>query len=101
MNNKTFFKDASKPNFEHDQGKENEIVPLGNLNNIAAEQLITVKAKIINLSGVKVVPLANVTLRKREIDISDPTGTSKLFLWEESCEQSLESGTTYIFSNFR
>ena len=86
MNNKAFFKDASKPNFKPDQGKENEIVSFGNLNNIAAEQLITVKAKIINLSGVKIVPLANETLRKREIDISDPTGTSKLLLWEEGCE---------------
>ena len=47
------------------------------------------------------MPLANETLRKREIDISDPTGTSKLLLWEESCEQSLESGVTYIFSSFR
>ena len=47
------------------------------------------------------MPLANETLRKQEIDISDPTGTSKLLLWEESCEQSLESGVAYIFSNFR
>ena len=100
MNNKTYFKDASKPNFEPDQSNENEIVSLGNLNNIAAEQLITVKAKVDNLSGVKVVPLANETLRNREIDISDATGTSKLLLWEESCEQSLESGVTYILSNF-
>ena len=94
MNNKTFFKDASKTNFEPYQGKENEIVSLVKLNNIAAKQLVTVKAKIINFSGVKVVLLANETLRKREIDISDPTGTSKLLLWEESCEQSLESGVT-------
>ena len=101
MNSKTFSKGASKPNFVPDQSKENENVSLENLNNIAAEQLITVKAKIINLSGVKVVPLANETFRKREIDISDPTGTSKLLLWEESCEQSLVSGVTYIFSSFR
>ena len=73
INNKTFFKDALKPNFELDQGKESEIVSLRNLNNVAAQQLIKV-----NLSGVKVVPLANETLRKREIDISDPTGTWKL-----------------------
>ena len=33
MNNKTCFKDASKPNFEPDQGNKNEIVSLGNLNN--------------------------------------------------------------------
>ena len=36
MNNETFFKDVSKPNFEPDQGKENEIVSLGNSNNIVA-----------------------------------------------------------------
>ena len=29
MNNKTYFKDASKPNCEPDQGNENEIVSLG------------------------------------------------------------------------
>ena len=101
MNNTKYFKDPSKPNFEPDQSNKNEIFSMRNLNNIAAEQLITVKAKIVNLSGVKVVPLANETLRKQEIDISDPTGTSKLLLWGENCEQSLDSGVTYIFSNFR
>ena len=101
MNNKKIFKDASKPNSEPEQGNENEIVSWENLNNIAAEQLITVKAKTVNLSGVKVRSLANETFRKREIDVSDPTGTSKLLLWEESCEQSLESGASYIFINFR
>ena len=102
MNCKTFFKGASKPNFESDQGKESEVVvSLRNLNNIAAEQLIAVKAKIINISGVKVVPLANETLRKREIDISDHTGTSELLLWEESCKQFLKCDITYIVSNFR
>ena len=101
MNKKTFFKDASKPNFESDQGKESEVVSMKNLNKFAAELLIAVKAKIINLSGVKVVPLANKTLRKWEIDFSDPTETSKLFLWEESCKQSLESDITYILSNFK
>ena len=83
--NKTCFKDASKANFEPDQSNENKIVSLGNLNNIAAEQLITVEAKIVNLSRVKFVPLAKETHRKQEIDISDLTGTSKLLLWEESC----------------
>ena len=100
MNNKKFFKGASKPNSEPEQGNENEIVSLGNLNNVAVEQLITVKAKTVNLSGVKVRPLANETFRKREIDVSDSTGTSKLLLLEESCEQSLESGVSYIFINF-
>ena len=83
--NKTYFKDASKANFEPDQSNENKIISLGNLNNIAAEQLITVEAKIVNLSRVKFVPLAKETHQKQEIDISDPTGTSKLLLWEESC----------------
>ena len=100
MNNKKFFKGASKPNSEPEQGNENEIVSLGNLNNVAVEQLTTVKAKTVNLSGVKVRPLANETFRKREIDVSDSTGTSKLLLLEESCEQSLESGVSYIFINF-
>ena len=99
--NKTYFKDASKANFEPDQSNESKIFSLGNLNKISAEQLITVKAKIVNLSRVKFVPLAKESHRKREIDISDPTGTSKLLLWEESCEQHLESGVTYIYSNFR
>ena len=63
MNKKTSFKDRSKSNFEPDQGNNNQILSLGNLNNIAAEQLITVKAKIISLSGVKFVPLANENRR--------------------------------------
>ena len=43
-NNKTCFKDASKPNFEPDQGNENEIVSLGNLNNIAVEIVYNCKS---------------------------------------------------------
>ena len=100
-NNKTCFKDASKPNFEPDQGNENEIVSLGNLNNIAVEIVYNCKSTDCNLSGVKNVPLANETLQKWQIDISDSTGTSKLLLWEESCKQPLESGVTYIFSVLR
>lgn len=41
MNNKTFFRDVRIPNFEHDQGKETEIVSLGKLNNIKSGPLIT------------------------------------------------------------
>ena len=47
------------------------------------------------------MPLANETYQKRQTDISDSTGTSKLLLWEESCKQPLESGVTYIFSVLR
>ena len=66
-NNETFFKDVSKPNFEPDQGKENEIASLGNSNNIAAEQLITVKGKIINLTEAKVVLLMKLFESGRSI----------------------------------
>ena len=67
---------------------------------ISVQHLPTVKAKIIKFSGVKVVSLANETLRNR-IDIPHPTGTSELLWWEESCNQFLETDVTYIFSNFR
>ena len=40
MNNKTFFKDAPKPNFESDQVKKNDIVSLGNLTHITTVQLV-------------------------------------------------------------
>ena len=42
INDKTFFKDASKSNFEPDQGKENEDIFLGNLNNIAYKSRRTI-----------------------------------------------------------
>ena len=59
------------------------------------------KAKSINLLGEKVIPVANETFRKQEIDISDPTGALKMILLEERSEKSLANNVTCIFSKFK
>ena len=83
MNNKTFSKDAPKSNIELDPGKGKEIISFWSLNKISVEELIFVKAKIINISGIKVVPLANETLRKLEIKFFIPHEHQNFFVGGE------------------
>lgn len=71
MNNKIFFKDMPKPNFDFNQSRENETVSLENF--------------------------TNETFRKQEIDTSAPAGALKMNLWDEHCEKSLPNDVTWIF----
>ena len=68
---------------------------------LAKEQLITVKALVFQISGVKRINSdIKGTLHKHEVVIRDPTSSAKLSLWENyvGC---LNINQTYEFKNVR
>ena len=71
------------------------------LNNVASEQLISVKAQVVNISAAKVVTTEQQgTLKKQEVLISDTTSSIKVILWESYID-TLTINSTYLFKNLK
>ena len=71
------------------------------LNNVASEQVISIKAEVVNISAVKVVKTQyQGTLKKQEVLIRDPTSSIKVILWE-SYTETLTLNSTYLFKNLK
>ena len=89
--------DNSSVNFEH-----NELIPnISSLDKVASEQLISVKAHVLQLSSVKQIQTYNQgALEKQEVVLADPTNWIKLVLWQNNVN-TLTKGTTYSLSNLR
>ena len=73
---------------------------IGSLNQVALGQLIPIKAKVTQLSGVKKVMINRAHVSKQEGFIVDPTGFIKLVLWGTHVN-SVEEGDTYFFNKVR
>ena len=68
---------------------------LSALKKLAAEQLVTIKAEVAQVSAVKTLRTQyQGVLKKQEVTIRDPTTSVKLLLWENSIEM-LELNKTY------
>ena len=77
------------------------ITSISALNNVASEQLISVKAQVVNISAVKVVKTQyQVTLKKQEVLIRDTTSSVKVILWESYAE-TLTLNSTYLLKNLK
>lgn len=74
---------------------------LSALEKLAAEQLVTIKAEVAQVSAVKTLHTQyQGVLKKQEVIIRDPTTSVKLLLWENSIEM-LELNKTYILQNIK
>ena len=72
---------------------------IASLNEVAPEQLVSVKAEIPEVSGVKSVKTQyQGTLRKQEVLIRDTTSSMKVVLWEDNVDQ-LQKNKTYLLKN--
>ena len=102
LNNQTKVTPLSHLPFEYsDILTANGTVPISSLAQVAAEQLVTVKAEVTHVSGVKKIPtLRHGVLSKQEVTIRDPTSSIKVILWE-SWVNSLQSNTTYLLQNLK
>ena len=70
-------------------------------NELAAEQLVTLKAEVAEISGVKKVHTQyQGTLMKQEVVLGDTSGFIKAVLWDSHVD-TLEEKETYIFKNFK
>ena len=69
------------------------------LNNVASEQLISIKAQVVNISATKAVNTQyQGTLKKQEVLIRHPTNSIQVIPWE-SYVDTLTLNSTYIFKN--
>ena len=77
-----------------------KIISISDIRSVSLNQLITVKAKVCNLSGKKKVHSLKDPLTKVNGQLVDPTGSIPIVLWETFTE-AVEEGKTYIFRNLR
>lgn len=74
---------------------------IASLTEVAAEQVISVKAEVSEISGVKTVHTQHQgTLKKQEVLIRDNTSSIKVILWETNVEK-LEKNKTYLLKNLK
>ena len=67
---------------------------------VAAEQLISIKAKVVSLSGAKVQSTRYGQLQKQDVVLADPTAHIKLVLWGDYVD-TLQLNKTYALNNVR
>ena len=80
---------------------QSTIIPLSQISKIATEQLVTVKAKVMQLSRAKAQQSASRgTLKKQEGMIADTNGSTKITFWENFTDICQE-GKTYIFKHLK
>lgn len=77
------------------------------LNNAASEQLISIKAQVVNISAVKIVKTQyQGTLKKQDVLIGDTTSSIKMILltpdsWLGILRWTLMLNSTYLFKNLK
>ncbi|XP_015779239.1 PREDICTED: uncharacterized protein LOC107357102 [Acropora digitifera] len=77
------------------------VTSISALNNVASEQVISIKAQVVNISAVKVVKTQyQGTLKKQEILKRDTTSSIKVILWESYAE-TLTLNSTYLLKNLK
>lgn len=77
------------------------IISISDISSVSLNQLITVKAKVCNLSGKKKVHSLKDPLTKVNGQLVDPTGSIPIVLWETFTEAVDQEGKTYTFRNLR
>ena len=73
---------------------------ISSLSEVHYQQLITIKGKVVQLSGIKKVNTRNGLKQKTDCYLTDPTGSIKLTLWEDFVND-VQEGKTYTFNNVR
>lgn len=88
-------------NYSDDLIPSGMVTSISALNNLASEQLISIKAQVVNISAVKVVKTQYLgTLKEQEVLIRDTTSSIKVILWE-SYTETLMLNSTYVFKNLK
>ena len=74
---------------------------ISSLQKVAAEQVVSIKAEVVQMSGSKFIHTQRYgSLKKQEVIIRDNTSSTKVVLWEEYVD-CLEMNKTYLLSNLR
>ena len=76
-------------------------ISISSLNDLAGEQLVTIKAEVAQISGVKRIETQDQgRLNRQEVILRDVTGSIKAILWESSVD-TLKENTTYTLKNLK
>jgi hypothetical protein len=62
---------------------DSEVLTIDSLYTTVPQQLVTVRATVNDISGVKTIKLENKTLKKSSATLVDPTGSISAVFWEE------------------
>ncbi|CAB4032888.1 Hypothetical predicted protein, partial [Paramuricea clavata] len=76
------------------------VLAISSVNQVATGQLVSLRAKVAQLSSVKVINTTMGPLRKQEAQVVDKTGCIKLILWEDEVDV-LDIEKTYVMKNIR
>ena len=87
--------------FVSDEYSEETILSISHLQKVFTDQIVTIKATIKSLSGVKKVSVGESSIDKKDLTVVDPTGSIKVGLWGDYCEKEVVKDNTYIFKRFR
>ena len=92
---------AKVDSFVSDEHSEETILSVSHLQKIFTDQIVTIKATIKSLSGVKKVSVGESFIDKKDLTVVDPTGSIRVVLWGDYCEKEVLKDNTYIFKRFR
>ena len=92
---------AKVDSFVPDEHNEDTILSIFQLQKVFADQIVTIKATIKRLSGVKKVSIRESSIDKKDLTVVDPTGSIRVVLSENYCEKEVAKDNTYIFKRFR
>jgi hypothetical protein len=100
INNNTSIESIEGLTFPHREISSSTESTISSLQKVSVEQLVSVHAKVVKLSAVKVLQTTHGSLKKQEGIIVDKTSSIKLVLWETHVD-CLEEGKTYNLNNLR
>ena len=100
MNNKTVISDSILKEEEFKRIDISDTLGINSLNKVAPGQLVSFKAKVVNISGTKQFQTQKGQFIKQEAFLFDPTGSIRIILWGDYVGQ-LQDAVTYAFSGLR
>ena len=102
LNSKSSINIAAKvDSFVSHENSEKTILSISQLQQVFTDQIITIKATIKNVSGVKKVSVDESSIEKKDLTVVDATGSIRVVLLGDHCEKEVVKDNTYTFKRFR
>ena len=101
VNKNTVIQNYTKSlDFKPSETLQTQLITINSINSISPQQLVSVKAKVTQLTGPKTHRTEKATLQKSSAVLVDPTGYIRVVFWEEWVK-SVQENAIYIFKNLR
>ena len=92
---------AKVDSFLPDEHSKKTILSISQLQKVFTDQIVTIKATTKSFSGVKKVSFGESSIDKRDLNVVDPTGSTRVVLWEDYCEKEVVKYNKHIFKCLR